>query len=297
MSESQNFIFPDGFACHGKRFKTNIRGLNLSYLKYENPNKPVIVMLHGFMDFSHSFDLLANELKDDYEIYVWDARGFGDTDWVHESGYYHFAEYVYDLDLFLNFINQEKYILVGHSMGGIIASLYSSIFPEKISHLINLEGWFFRNPKTEEAPKKMKDWIVGIKNNKPSTPMKNLAEASDRLLKNDPFMTEEISLHLAHEGTKIIDDRYYWKHDSLHKTVAPTLTNIEQIKEFLKKITIPTLLLKGNGQKNIFLNNSFVNGESFFPDAKIVEIENAGHNLHLHQPEKIANLIKDFLFY
>ncbi|MFN8673220.1 MAG: alpha/beta hydrolase [Candidatus Sericytochromatia bacterium] len=285
----------NNFPCYGNQNYITLRGLNFSYQKYENPSKPVIIMLHGFMDFSHSFDLLAKNLKDHYEIYAWDARGFGNTEWVHKSGYYYFSEYIYDLSLFLDFIGKEQYILLGHSMGGIIASLYAGTYPEKVTKLINLEGWFFRNPNPEEAPEKMRTWIEQLKSLNENSNMKNLEDAAKRLMKNDPLLVKEIAYHLAYHGTKEIDGYYYWKHDPTHKTISPTLTNLDQIKAFIKNIVCPILLLKGSEKHNFLGSSNFINGESFFEKAKIYEIENSGHNLHLHQPEKIAQIITEFL--
>jgi pimeloyl-ACP methyl ester carboxylesterase len=47
------------------------------------------------------------------------------------GGYYHFPDYVFDLDSVIRALGVERFKLIGHSMGGTISFLYSGTFPKK----------------------------------------------------------------------------------------------------------------------------------------------------------------------
>lgn len=250
-------------------------------------------MLHGFLDHAHTFDLLAAGLMKNYYIVAWDARGFGRSGWVHPSGYYHFFEYILDLELFIEHLGLKDPIIIGHSMGGMIGALYAGIYPEKVKKFANLEGWFVSDSKFSDAPARARAWIEGVKSLQHFKPLNDIEEAAARLRKNDPLMPAEIAHHLAYEGTKVENDGLYWRHDPLHRTRSPQQAYLAQVDEFWKKIECPVLLLKGEHADPDL--RGFVSREGAFKNKKVLTVKGAGHNLHLHQPKLIEDIIIDFL--
>ncbi|RYX98992.1 alpha/beta fold hydrolase, partial [bacterium] len=115
------------FICKARSGNISLRNLNFNYLEWGNKDKPLIIMLHGFMDHAHTFDLIAEKLSEDYHLIAWDARGFGKTEHIHPAAYYYFFDYIFDLDLFIDHFTDQPVILLGHSMGGIISSFYSAL--------------------------------------------------------------------------------------------------------------------------------------------------------------------------
>ncbi|MBC7474486.1 MAG: alpha/beta hydrolase [Candidatus Sericytochromatia bacterium] len=293
MKDNISSTTPHNFPCFGTSNYVKLRGLNFHYLSWGDINKPLIIMLHGFMDHSHTFDLLAFNLMNDYQIIAWDARGFGRTEWIHPSGYYHFFDYLYDLELFIDYLNAENVTIIGHSMGGIIATLYAGTFPEKVNNLVNIEGWFINESSFNDAPTRAKRWIEEVKNIKDSKSIKDLEDASLRLRRVDNLMSIDVSEHLAYEGTKKEFDNLYWRYDNLHRTRAPQQTYIKQIESFWKNITCPVLFLKGE-KSNFDLSGSQQLSNSF-NNMKYVEVKESGHNLHLHQPIQVSKIIDTFL--
>ena len=63
------------------------------------PRGLTLLLLHGFLDAGGSWDLVATELAPrGIEVYAVDLRGFGASDRVGAGGYYHFPDYVADVD-------------------------------------------------------------------------------------------------------------------------------------------------------------------------------------------------------
>ena len=88
-----------------------------------SPSAPRMVLLHGWMDVSASFQFLVDALRKEWEVLAPDWRGYGLTAWSGADSYW-FPDYLADLDFLLERIEPERAVnLVGHSLGGNVAAL------------------------------------------------------------------------------------------------------------------------------------------------------------------------------
>eukprot|EP01041_Mallomonas_annulata_P041695 gene41695-65826_t len=86
---------------------------------------PTLVLLHGWMDVSASYQFTVDALQHERRIIAPDWRGFGLTTGA-PVDHYVFADYLADLDLLLDhYAPGEAIDLVGHSMGGNVAMMYA----------------------------------------------------------------------------------------------------------------------------------------------------------------------------
>jgi len=75
----------------------------------------------------------------------------------------------------------------------------------------------------------------------------------------------------------------------------PEIVQVLDTDEFIeKKILLPTLFLKGD-LSNYITNQDFKLIEFIFPNSKVETVENAGHWLHIEQPQEVSNKIFNFL--
>ena len=103
----------------------DIRRLRYHVRRWPGDAARRLVLLHGWMDVSASFQFLVDELAADWDVYAPDWRGYGLTDWG-ASDCYWFPDYLADLDALLERIQPEGGVnLVGHSLGGNVAALYA----------------------------------------------------------------------------------------------------------------------------------------------------------------------------
>jgi pimeloyl-ACP methyl ester carboxylesterase len=113
---------------------------------------PLLVMLHGWMDVSASFQFVVDRLRRDWQVVAPDWRGFGLSERTPGDCYW-FPDYLADLDALLDAVSPEESVrLVGHSMGGNVAMLYAGVRPARVRGLVNLEGFGMPGARPLEAP-------------------------------------------------------------------------------------------------------------------------------------------------
>src|SRR5262249_23665603 len=116
-----------------------LRGLRHRLLWWGEPRGNPIVLLHGWGDSSETWQFLVDCLPADESYVALDWRGFGGTQWPPQG--YWFPDYFADLEAFLEGLAPTAPVrVIGHSMGGNIATMYAGIRPDRIEWVVNLEG-------------------------------------------------------------------------------------------------------------------------------------------------------------
>ena len=95
-----------------------------------------ILMMHGLTRNSADFENIAEILQPDYRLIIADQRGRGLSEYDTSPANYTPQIYAQDMFALLKSLNVERTILLGTSMGGIIAMLMAAMYPEKIYSLI-----------------------------------------------------------------------------------------------------------------------------------------------------------------
>lgn len=256
---------------------------------------PTLVLLHGFLDCAQAFDPFVEHLQKrlTWRVVVPDLRGHGDTERVGRGGYYHFADYVADVHALLASETQTPVALLGHSMGGSIASLVAGTFPDRISRLVLVEG-LGPLPSDESPPDRMRRWIaeVDARRGRTPTPM-TLDDAIERLARAHPRVSRAELERLAKVSTRPVEGGRRWAYDPLHRTRSPMSTHLADFNRFLARIVCPTLLIAGAESPFAgWVNDDRQNEIKALTEATVPD---AGHMIHLEKPDALAGLVADFL--
>ena len=115
------------------------QGLRLHFTDWGNPQAPPLLLVHGGLDHSRSWDHLARALRRNFHVVAPDLRGHGDSEWATGSSY-SLADHVYDLTGLVKAAGFENVSIVGHSMGGMVSLTYAGAFPQRVSRLVVLDG-------------------------------------------------------------------------------------------------------------------------------------------------------------
>jgi pimeloyl-ACP methyl ester carboxylesterase len=130
----------------------------------EHPPRGTVLLVHGYMDAAGTWDLVAPRLATaGYRVLAPDMRGFGDGARAPEGAYYHFTDYAFDLADLVAEASPEPVSIVGHSMGGNIATIFSGAFPERVARFVSLEGLGPPDNPVEVGPIRVRRWIDGVR--------------------------------------------------------------------------------------------------------------------------------------
>ncbi len=275
-----------------------IRELRYHVRRWPRPGAPKMVLLHGWMDVSASFQFMVDALKGQWDVYAPDWRGYGLTEWGKGDCYW-FADYIADLDFLLQGISQAPVNLVGHSLGGNVAALYAGTRPGRVGKLVNLEGFGLRVTRPEQAPERYAKWLEELREPPQLRPYAGFAELADRLQKGNKRLTKERADFLARHWGEEKDGKVLLRADPAHKIVNATLYRYEEALACWNKVAAPVLWVEGeewDTLKSYGPNAAqLIERRAAFPRLQHVSIPRSGHMLHHDQPEALARAIEAFL--
>jgi pimeloyl-ACP methyl ester carboxylesterase len=294
-----------------------IRNLNYHVRTWGKPTPgvPTLVLVHGWMDVGASYQFLVDAFSDAFasnrHIVAPDWRGFGLTTGAPVDHYW-FADYMGDLDFLLDHYAPDQPIdLVGHSMGGNVATHYAGARPARVRRLVNLEGFGVPDGKPEKAPARLATWMDDLKTlQRGELKMRTydlLDGVARRLMKTNPrlardTMGQDRAAWLAqHWSRQNAAGQWEILGDDAHKIAGPALSRLAEVLAIYAAITAPTLfvdtfensLTGWYGRR--FTLQEFEERIKAIPNLKQARINDAGHMLHHDQPQELARLIEGFL--
>ena len=276
-----------------------IRGLRYHVRRWPAAGAPKMVLLHGWMDVSASFQFLVDALAGTWDVYAPDWRGYGLTDWGKSDSYW-FPDYIADLDGLLERIDASSPVnLVGHSLGGNVAALYAGVRPERVAKLVNLEGFGMAPTRAEQAPKRYARWLDELRNPPRLRPYASFAELAKRLRENNTRLSAERSDFLARHWGREEAGAVILRGDPAHKIVNPVLYRYEEVRACWQQITAPVLWVDAAESQTLrrlgLDEKQYAERRAAFRNLRYVTVPEAGHMLHHDQPERLARLIEEFL--
>jgi pimeloyl-ACP methyl ester carboxylesterase len=266
------------------------------------PERPPLLMLHGWMDVAASFQFVVDAFAQERYVVALDWRGFGQTTGPAVDHYW-FPDYLADLDAYLDDAFPNISIdLLGHSMGGNVAMLYAGARPGRVRRLVNLEGFGISPSDPDDAPKQMSRWLDQLKKPVGFKDYEDLAGVATRMRMNNPRLRKDLSLWLAaHWARQGADGRWTLTSDPVHKRMGPLLGRREESVAFWSRIEAPMLWVEGSDDsltlfwRNTYPREDFESRLAVVPKLTKLRLNDAGHMVHHDQPVEVARAIEGFL--
>jgi pimeloyl-ACP methyl ester carboxylesterase len=249
------------------------------------------VLLHGWLDHAGSFDLLAPLLPG--RTVALDFRGHGDSQWVGPGGFYHFVDYIADLDGALEVLSpQEPVRLVGHSMGAAAGLIYAAMRGARVSHLTMIDGVPL-SISTQEIPARLGSYLEDLRHMpRKRRRVESVEDAAQRLLRNNASLSERAARLLAEGGIAPDaeqENALAWKWDPLLRAHSPLPISEPVIQHICAQATVPVLAIRG--ETGMLPHEPDLRAR--FPHLKlsVQTIPGTGHHVHLDAPEEVAKVI------
>jgi len=280
-----------------------VRGLRLHVRHWGREGAPRLFMLHGWMDVAASFQFVVDCLEGDWHVIAPDWRGFGLSQRSGADTYW-FPDYLADLDRLLDhYAPDEAVNLLGHSMGGNIASLYAGVRPQRIGKLVNLEGFGLPDTRPAQYPGRVAAWLDELRAPPTMRGYASLDEVAARLRKTNPRLSHERAAFLAaHWSEQERDGAWKILGDPAHKMSSPLLYHADEIMAAWSRITAPVLWVEAEetemwrwmGPKEQ-ARAEIDRRMGYLKQVTARMIPEAGHMLHHDQPALLAQMIEAFL--
>lgn len=274
-----------------------VRERRLHFRIWGDAAAPALFMLHGWHDVSASFQFVVDGLRREWRVVAPDWRGFGLSQWNDDA--YWFPDYLADLDALLDrYAPGAPVRLVGHSMGGNVATIYAGVRPERVAGVVNLEGFGLRPVDPGEAPGRYAKWLDQVREPAAARVYADRAALATRLRRDNPRLTPERAAFLAEHATQETEGGVRFAADPRHRWVNPVLYRLEEARACWRRVTAPVLCVRG--RDSAFMREYVPDEADYrerlacFANVRDIELEDCGHNMHHDRPEEVARLIEEF---
>lgn len=258
-----------------------------------------LVMLHGWMDVSASFQFVVDALDASRPVFAPDWRGYGLTGRP-VSDCYWFPDYLADLERLLDaLLGDVPALLVGHSMGGNIAMLYAGVRPARVRALVNLEGFGLRDSTPERAPVRYAEWLDQLREPPALRSSSSYDDVALRLRRTNTRLTPEKAAFLAqHWAAPAADGRLHLAADPAHRIVNPVPYRWSEVAACWRAIKAPVLWVEGadtDAHKWAGDGAEIDRRVALLDRVERATVADAGHMLHHDQPQAVAQAIEAWL--
>ncbi len=269
-----------------------VRGVDYCVNEWGNEEAPLIFYLHGWADTGSTFQFVIDSFKSDWRVIAPDWRGFGRT--LHRSHAYWFPDYLADLhELLESYSPDDPVKLVGHSMGGNICSLYGGVMPERVSAIVNIEGFGLTDTDPNEAPGRYRDWLEAGQSRPSFSDYPDFENLASRIQKRSPGLSHAQADFVAREWAEENDGVVRLRADPNHKLPNAVLYRRAEAEACWRNISAAMLLV--SGEISPFAGQTGGVDTLPFPVSQSCTIAGVGHMIHFEAPKRLAEQIETFL--
>ena len=285
MSAEKNAQAPLTPATYTEHFM-EVAGLKLRLQDYGTTGEPAMLCLHGGAANAHWYDFVAQGFTADYHVRAVDFRGHGDSQWdTATTPNYTYARHAADIHELAAKLDLRDFVLIGHSMGGMISSIYTATYPGRVKALIVVDTTI---PMT---PERIANYsAVGNREGRHYASQEEFI-ANYRVRPGGSTAAPEVLRHVAQSSGRRFEDGR-WR----HKVDRRVYADRELVDSFplWNRIKIPALLMKGE-RSGRMSPETIAEVKSRAPQVKVAEVAASDHHVMLDNPAGFVQTAREFL--
>jgi len=266
-------------------------GLRLHHVEWGAPSAPAIIALHGLRSFAYTWEPVALPLADHFRIVALDQRGRGQSDWDPQRRYYA-SEYVRDLEALVDHLDLERFVILGHSMGGANALIYASRHRDRLAGLVIEDMGPGASAGSAGADRIRRELLAT-----PAEFASREAAAAFWRQQRPNISEAAVQARVQHSMKPLDDGRIVWRHDAqgiAHARLHATPEQLVDLWPHVEALEVPTLLLRG-------ANSDFLSAQTAAemsrrnPRVLCQEVAQASHYVHDDNLEGFESALHAFL--
>ncbi|XP_030272383.1 serine hydrolase-like protein isoform X2 [Sparus aurata] len=264
-----------------------------------------VLCLHGWADNCGSFSTLIPLLPKECRYVAVDLAGHGLSSHRPPGAFYSSPEYVADVCRVVDALQLKNLSIIGHSMGGDIAAMFASLFPEMVEALVLLDAFGFLPTDTTEISKVMRQGMDETLEYEKKTEKKKRVytyeKAAERLLAANPTLSEQSVNILLERGLLQVEGGFAFSRDLRVNFKNVIRMSWEQSLEFQARIQASLLVVLADSGFDRILSEP---AQSRFTTTLLQCLRDRNHTVvtapgdhyvHLSKPEVVAPFVSDFL--
>lgn len=279
----------DGFA--------DVNGVRLHYV--EEGKGPLILFLHGFPEFWYAWKDLLPELGRDRRAVALDMRGYNLSSRPEAVDAYGIPVLVEDVRALAEQLDAERFVLVGHDWGGVVAWAFAAAHPELLEKLVIINAphpaVFARelanNPEQQKASAYFNLFTSQAAE---ATLGQNDCAALQQFVLGTWANGSDRQKYLEFWRTGLTGGLNYYRAARLKSPVGGEKADTTGLQAVPGTIEVPTLVIWGEKDVALLLGN--LDGlDEYVRNLQIVRVPEAGHWIVHEQPAKVIDAMRLFL--
>ena len=264
-----------------------VNGIALHCLDWGPVDAPAVILLHGITGHARVWDHLAGRLAPQRRVIALDQRGHGDSDPAPDDDY-RVGTMADDVGTFADSLRLDRFVLIGHSMGGRIAIQYAADHAARLERLviidigpdINLAGLQRVRDMMARSPERIESEEWAVEYIRRANPLQDV---------------DMLRARVRHGLRRLPDGELTWKYaKGLRDMMREGRRDTVDLWEPLPRISCPTLVVRGS-ESDILSPEVAKKMAERLPDGRLVEIAGAGHTVPADRPEEFVREIRTFL--
>lgn len=272
-------------------------GIQLHVLQAGPIEGPLVILLHGFPEFSYAWRQQIPYLASaGFRVWVPDQRGYNLSDKPSGIGAYTLDELAKDIIGLIDAAGQKHAFLVGHDWGGMVSWYIGANYPERIIKMVVLNAPHvnvFREYLRDNSLQRKKSryiylfqipWLPEIRMKLKN--FKGLEQALKMSSRSSTFTDADLRIyHKSWAQPKAYHSMINWYRAAIQKSSD---------FEINTQITIPTLLIWG-ALDNFLMKEMAQKSIDLCKNGHLVILKNSTHWLQHEEPEQVNRLLEEFL--
>lgn len=269
---------------------------NLFYYADGEHHQTKLLMIHGLGDEADTWRYTILDLMNKHHVIALDLPGFGRSDKPKQAYTPDFL--IRSIIGLMDQLEIDSSILMGSSLGGILAHALAIQHPERTTGLVLVGGALLQQkPMTDMSLKMMQipllgEWLYTRLRKDPDAAYQSLRTVYydlDNLPQDDrDFLYRRVNQRVWSSGQR----RAYFS--TLRNLTPWVMKSQKDLPKRLKKLAVPTLVIRGEHDTLFPYQNALAIKESQ-PDVTVAHIENCGHLPHQEDPEAFNSVLKNWL--
>lgn len=271
-----------------------IGGQTLGLCHWGNTDAPPILLIHGLLQQGASWDMIATPLaRAGFFVTAPDLRGHGRSAAVGRGSLHTTLNLLLDIDRTLAALPEKPLVLVGHSLGAVLAGITAGVRPERIAGLVLIEPIPPLPGAQSDLAEDVRSALASFVDPPNHRTYARLTVAARWLQEANPAIPEPLALKLAQRTTEACNGGVRWSWD-------PSLRNLRRVllvegqdryRQLLGRVEMPTLLIYGQESAETHQADREFHRKVLRDSAEVVV--SGTHNLYFESPLEVSRRIED----